>query len=91
MSIRVSRGPALLVRRFLAYEDSVLTTERLCLRKWKDSDLALFAAMNADPRVMERIGMTHSPADDFEHPGLRIDHPLRSHVLYRMRPPSPKS
>jgi len=36
-------------------------------------------------RVMERIGMSHSPADDFDHPGLPERHPLRRHVLYRLR------
>jgi RimJ/RimL family protein N-acetyltransferase len=35
-------------------------------------------------RVMERLGMTRSPADDFEHPGLPDGHPLRPHVLYRL-------
>jgi RimJ/RimL family protein N-acetyltransferase len=35
-------------------------------------------------RVMERLGMTRSAADDFEHPALPIGHPLRSHVLYRL-------
>jgi RimJ/RimL family protein N-acetyltransferase len=34
-------------------------------------------------RVMERIGMTHSPIDDFDHPALSEGHPLRRHVLYR--------
>jgi RimJ/RimL family protein N-acetyltransferase len=34
-------------------------------------------------RVMERIGMTRSPADDFDHPNLPEGHPLRRHVLYR--------
>jgi RimJ/RimL family protein N-acetyltransferase len=34
-------------------------------------------------RVMERIGMIHSPADDFDHPALPEGHPLRRHVLYR--------
>jgi RimJ/RimL family protein N-acetyltransferase len=36
-------------------------------------------------RVMERLGMTHSPIEDFEHPRLPPGHPLRSHVLYRIR------
>lgn len=36
-------------------------------------------------RVMERLGMTHEPADDFDHPNLPEDHPLRRHVLYRIR------
>jgi RimJ/RimL family protein N-acetyltransferase len=30
-----------------------LTTERLLLRRWRDTDRAPFAALNADPRVME--------------------------------------
>jgi RimJ/RimL family protein N-acetyltransferase len=36
-------------------------------------------------RVMEKVGMTCNPADDFEHPGLPPGHPLRRHVLYRLR------
>ncbi|HEX7246183.1 MAG TPA: GNAT family N-acetyltransferase [Solirubrobacterales bacterium] len=35
--------------------------------------------------VMERLGMTHDPADDFEHPSLPPAHPQRRHVLYRVR------
>jgi RimJ/RimL family protein N-acetyltransferase len=35
-------------------------------------------------RLMERIGMTHDPADDFDHPRLAEGHPLRRHVLYRI-------
>ncbi len=31
----------------------IITTPRLRLRQWKPADLAPFAAMNADPRVME--------------------------------------
>jgi RimJ/RimL family protein N-acetyltransferase len=34
-------------------------------------------------RVMEKLGMTRSAADDFDHPSLPQDHPLRRHVLYR--------
>ncbi|HEY0699985.1 MAG TPA: GNAT family N-acetyltransferase [Micromonospora sp.] len=34
--------------------------------------------------VMRRIGMTHDPADDFDHPKLPERHPLRRHVLYRL-------
>lgn len=36
-------------------------------------------------QVMERIGMSHDPADDFDHPKLPFGHPLRRHVLYRLR------
>jgi RimJ/RimL family protein N-acetyltransferase len=35
-------------------------------------------------RVMERIGMVHDPADDFDHPALPGGHRLRRHVLYRL-------
>jgi ribosomal-protein-alanine N-acetyltransferase len=34
--------------------------------------------------VMERIGMTYDPADDFDHPLVEEGHPLRRHVLWRM-------
>ncbi len=37
-------------------------------------------------RVMERIGMTHDPADDFLHPLVPADSPLCPHVLYRTAP-----
>lgn len=36
-------------------------------------------------RVMERLGMSHDPADDFDHPRLPPGHRLRRHVLYRIR------
>lgn len=35
-------------------------------------------------RVMERIGMTHDPVDDFDHPSVADGHPFRKHVLYRI-------
>ena len=35
-------------------------------------------------RVMERLGMTRSPEDDFDHPLVPEGHPLRRHVLYRL-------
>jgi RimJ/RimL family protein N-acetyltransferase len=39
-------------------------------------------------RVMEKIGMVHDPAADFDHPMLPDGHRLRRHVLYRMARPS---
>jgi len=36
-------------------------------------------------RVMEKIGMTRDCAADFDHPNLPAGHPLRRHVLYRLR------
>jgi RimJ/RimL family protein N-acetyltransferase len=35
-------------------------------------------------RVMERIGMTRDPTDDFDHPRLAEGDPLRRHLLYRI-------
>jgi ribosomal-protein-alanine N-acetyltransferase len=35
-------------------------------------------------RVMEKLGMSHSPDDDFDHPALPVGHRLRRHVLYRL-------
>jgi RimJ/RimL family protein N-acetyltransferase len=37
--------------------------------------------------VMERLGMTRLPADDFDHPRLPQGHALQRHVLYRKRRP----
>ncbi len=49
-------------------------------------------------RVMERLGLHHDPADDFDHPRVPEGHPLRRHVLYRLtraewlaRPPASAS
>ena len=35
-------------------------------------------------RVMQRLGMTRDPADDFDHPRFPPGHRLRRHVLYRL-------
>ena len=36
-------------------------------------------------RVMQRLGMTRDPIDDFDHPRIALGHPLCTHVLYRIR------
>jgi RimJ/RimL family protein N-acetyltransferase len=44
-------------------------------------------------RVMECLGMTRAPEDDFDHPRI-LEGPLKRHVLYRLRntsAPSPVS
>jgi len=38
--------------------------------------------------LMERLGMRHDPAGDFEHPRLPAGHALRHHVLYRCAQPA---
>ena len=37
--------------------------------------------------VMGRVGMTREPGEDFDHPELPPDSPLRPHVLYRLAAP----
>lgn len=37
--------------------------------------------------VMERLGMSHDPDGDFEHPKIAPGDPLRPHVLYRISRP----
>jgi ribosomal-protein-alanine N-acetyltransferase len=36
-------------------------------------------------RVMEKLGMRRSPDEDFLHPLIAEGHPMRPHVLYRLR------
>jgi ribosomal-protein-alanine N-acetyltransferase len=55
---------------------------------WETLDLAEVVSFTTvrharSRAVMERIGMRHDPADDFEHPRLPEGHPLRPHALYR--------
>lgn len=42
-------------------------------------------------RVMERLGMTTNPKDNFQHPNIPAGHVLSEHVLYRIRNPSANS
>ncbi len=39
----------------------------------------------ASQRVMQKLGMRTDPAEDFDHPAIAEGHPLRRHVLYRLR------
>ncbi len=52
--------------------------------------LVSFTAVgNARSRaVMRRLGMTHDPAEDFDHPRVPEGDPARRHVLYRLEAPS---
>lgn len=50
-----------------------------------DEIVSFTAALNhRSERVMQRLGMHHDPADDFDHPALPPGHRLARHVLYRM-------
>ena len=48
--------------------------------------VAFTAVANMRSRaVMEKLGMHRDPKDDFDHPKLPEGHPLRRHVLYRIK------
>ena len=50
-----------------------------------DEIVSLTVPTNTRSRhVMEKLGMTRSPDDDFDHPRIAEDDPLRRHVLYRL-------
>ena len=50
-----------------------------------DEIVSFTAVGNAKSRrVMEKIGMTHDPADDFDNPRIPAESPLVRHVLYRI-------
>ena len=48
------------------------------------AEVVSFTATVNEPswRVMQRLGMSHDPDDDFDHPAVP-EGPLRRHVLYR--------
>jgi RimJ/RimL family protein N-acetyltransferase len=63
-------------------------------RDWAFAELgtaevvAITAASNLRSQaVMRRLGLTHDPARDFDHPRLAEDHPLRRHVFWRQARP----
>ncbi|GAA3145406.1 GNAT family N-acetyltransferase [Planomonospora alba] len=50
-----------------------------------DEVVSFTATTNLRSRaVMERLGMTRDPAEDFDHPALPPGHRLRRHVLFRL-------
>jgi RimJ/RimL family protein N-acetyltransferase len=58
----------------------------------REEIVAYTAKRNArSRRVMERLGMHHSPSDDFMHPQLAAGHRLAAHVLYRLEAHAPPS
>nr|WP_242676290.1 GNAT family N-acetyltransferase [Streptosporangium minutum] len=51
----------------------------------QDEIVSMTAVANLRSRaVMERLGMTRDPADDFDHPRVPAGSPVRPHVLYRL-------
>lgn len=60
---------------------------------WANLDAARIAAITVPANVrswglMERLGMTRYPDEDFDHPDLADDSPLKRHILYRIARPA---
>jgi RimJ/RimL family protein N-acetyltransferase len=51
-----------------------LTTDRLCLRGWHQSDFEAHAAMSADPDVMRYIGGVLDRAESWRQMALHVGH-----------------
>lgn len=51
-------------------------------------EVVAFTTLANEPsrRVMRRLGMQHTAAEDFDHPRVAAGHPMRRHVLYRLTP-----
>jgi ribosomal-protein-alanine N-acetyltransferase len=55
-----------------------------------DEVVAMTAAINTrSRRVMEKLGMTYDPAEDFDHPRVPDGMAIKRHVLYRIKKPTP--
>jgi len=51
-----------------------------------DEVVAMTSVLNLrSQRVMERLGMTRDPGEDFDHPRIAAGNRLQKHVLYRVR------
>ena len=60
---------------------------------WKNTPHARIAAWTVPANtpswgLMIRLGMTHRPELDFEHPRFHVGHPLSRHVVYAIERPS---
>lgn len=70
--------------RSIAYCAAVCV-EAFAFRQLKLAELVSFTSVinTRSRRLMERLGFSRNPAEDFLHPTLPVDSPLRPHVLYR--------
>ncbi|MDB6081403.1 MAG: rimL [Chlamydiia bacterium] len=55
-------------------DTSIIKTKRLILRPWQEKDLVSFAAMNADPRVMEHFPSVKTFEESRQEYQRIIDH-----------------
>lgn len=72
--------------RGIAFEAAQQAAKYAFLTLCLDQLVTFTAATNLRSRkLMERLGFSHDSRDDFMHPSLEENHPLRHHVLYRKR------
>jgi RimJ/RimL family protein N-acetyltransferase len=72
-----------------AFEAARATIEDGFFRLGIDEIVAFTVPVNQRSwRVMQRLGMTCDPADDFDHPRIAEGDPMRRHVLYRICRPA---
>ena len=64
---------------------------RYAFRTLHIAEIVAFTAQgnSRSRRVMEKLGMRHDSAGDFNHPLIPAGHPLYRHVLYRIQNPEP--
>lgn len=64
--------------------EAALEALRLGFEDLALDEIVSFTTVANEPsrRVMERIGMTHAPSRDFDHPNVPDGHPLQRHVFY---------
>lgn len=60
---------------------------------WDNLDTSTIAAITVPAnarswRLMERLGMTRFPDEDFDHPAVPDDSPLKRHITYRIVRPA---
>lgn len=71
--------------RGLAFEAAVAALHDAFDRAGLDSVVSRTVPANRrSRRLMERLGMSHDPTDDFDHPHLPESSRVRRHLLYRL-------
>lgn len=66
--------------------EGALAVLKAGFEKYGLKEIVSFTVLNnhRSRHVMEKIGMTYNPKDNFHHPKVPLNHPLSLHVLYRI-------
>ena len=65
-------------------------TVNFCFHQLNLTEVVAITALGNQPsrRVMDKLGMTHRPDLDFDHPRVPLGHPHLRHTLYQLRNPA---